>query len=153
MALDLRAVREALKDIIRNGTERANLNVYAKWPDSPIIAPAVVIMPMPEYVAYHEAFAKGLGAAQFQVRLYTTGNTAGQDLLDELMSAGAGEANSVVDAIESARTHASAPVPGLPWSDVKVDRGRTFGRITVESDGQTQFYAASLDVSVYLPRS
>jgi hypothetical protein len=153
MALDLQAVREAVKEVIRSGVERSNLNVHAKWPATALIAPAVVIFPADTYVEPHTAMSKGAATVNLEVRLYAGDSTAGQDLLDDMLSAGAGKANSVLDAIESGRRTGSNPYPDPQWSDLHVSAIRYFGRVSAEENSQTFFYAATVDLAVYLPRS
>ena len=152
MALDLGAIRSKLKEVISSGVERG-LNVYDRWPDTTFSSPAIVIFPADQYVAYHEAFSKGLGEVQLELRVFSHSNLSGQEILDDMLSAGSGKANSIIDAIESSRTHGERPIADAPWSDVKVQQAQYIGRTQAEEGSNTFFYAAVVTVSVYVPRS
>lgn len=148
MALDLTVIRNALATVIRGGVART-VNVHAMWPDSAIILPAVIVIPAAEYVAYHEAFARGLATVALEIRLYATGTVAGQLVIDDMLSAGAGKDSSVIDAIEANRS-----LGGIV-SDCIVRSAREVGRVDLSADGvgQSLSWTATIPLDVFDPRS
>lgn len=102
MALNLGEIRSALATQIRNHVERG-VNVYDGYTPSSPNPPCVLIGPERDvYLTYSETFSR-TGVAYVHLRLtvaVTSGpDTDGQRTLDEFLSAGTGEANSVIDAI------------------------------------------------------
>jgi hypothetical protein len=146
--MDLAVIRDALAVVIRDGIART-VNVHARWPDSPLVLPAVVVIPAGEYVAYHEAFDRGLAAVAVEVHIYATGTVTGQQVIDDLLSAGLGKTSSVIDAIEANRSL------GGVISDCIVRSARDVGRVDLSADGvgQSLSWTATVPIDIYLPRS
>ena len=147
MALDLGAIRTQLAEDLRSGLERSNLNVTALLPDRPMILPHVMVVPATNYVDYQQAFSKGLGTVELEIRCYAPMTESGQVLLDEMLSAGTDQPNSVIDALASARLLA-----GRPWADLVVRTAQFGGRVAL-GDENTPAYVVALAVTVIVPRS
>lgn len=146
--MNLEDISRELKAVIVESIDARRLNVYDLVPDHALVVPALVITPASAFVAYHDAFAGGAADVQLTLELFAPGNEAGQRTLLKLLSAGAGEGASVIDAIESGRLSRPAV-----WSDVLVQQATWRGRQVLADEGQTPMYRASLTVHVYLPRS
>jgi len=152
MALNLGEIRTALADQIRNHVERG-VNVYDGYTPSSPTPPAVLIGPDPDvYITYHETFS-ATGLAHVHLRLTVAvppgPDVDGQKTLDEFLSAGTGEANSVLDAILTDKT-----LGGTVGSCV-VQSVEYLGRIYLSEnvDQQVQADAAALLLTIHSQRA
>lgn len=104
MALDLQAIREALKAQLDEELAR-DINVYAYRPANPV-PPYVAVISGDPYISYYETFASSAVGSLCDVQLeLIIGQTAdaisAQVFIDDLLSAGAGQTSSVIDALEA----------------------------------------------------
>ncbi len=147
MAVDIGAIREALVGQVALGIDR-QVNRYAYQPNAPQL-PAVICVPGDEYVAYHESFAPNAAVSiQFDLLLLAAPgpDVDGQILLDQLLSAGTGQGNSVIDAIEADRTL------GGTVHDAIVRTASSEGRIDLDDTGNTKADVRRVRIGIVLQR-
>lgn len=113
MALDLVALRSALKTQIKNALDASATpaNVYDYPPDSPEL-PAVLIRPRtntPTYVQYHQSFAStnqgdgALAGIELEIEVRTGGwDIDSARVMDRYLSTGT--AASIINAVEADKT-------------------------------------------------
>jgi hypothetical protein len=142
--MNLGAIRDALAAQL---VDLDGINVYARFPDHDPALPCAIVLPDDEYVAYHTAFANGLGDVQLRVVLIARGNETGQTDLDAMLSSGTLEDRSVPDAINGDRTLGGAV------SDLIVRRAQYLGRVPIAADSQTLTWQAEIPVACFVPHS
>ena len=102
MALDLTDLREALAATIKASIDR-DVNVYGGYIPANPTAPCVVIKPAgTDYIDYGLTFCERPECTiRFEVWLLTNPalGTDGQQALDQMLSVGAGQNNSIYDAL------------------------------------------------------
>jgi hypothetical protein len=148
MALNLKAIREALAAQINANTGR-ELHAYAYPPGSPGEMPAVVVRAGEEYVNYYVDQGAQTDVT-FILDVIAPCRVSLEDglrVLDELLSADAGEPNSVFDAIETDPTLGGAVV----HCEV-LTAGQHIG-IGAVNDGRPEGVSAPLAVTVWVARS
>jgi S-formylglutathione hydrolase FrmB len=104
--LNLRAVMTALANQIDANTSRA-LACYDLQPATLPQFPCAIVRPADQFVAYHESFgAAPLVDVQLEVVVMAQGTSDidSQIAVLDMLSAGAGMSNSIIDAISADRT-------------------------------------------------
>lgn len=139
--MDVAAVRDGLK--VRLATVDG-LRAYDTIPDS-IAVPAAVVVPDEPFIDYLVAMQGGSVQLNFRVTLLTSRSSSrsGQDLLDDLLSAGTGETRSVFDAIRADKTLGGVVADTIPFE--AGDYGMT------DIEGQ-QYMKADIRVRVHAGR-
>jgi hypothetical protein len=101
MALDLVAIRQGLAARIRDGVSR-EINVYDGYVPANPSPPCVIITPAPAYIEFGQTFRDPRCAVELLVWVLAAPGveTDGQRLLDQFLSRGAGQQNSIYDAIQ-----------------------------------------------------
>jgi hypothetical protein len=148
MALNLKAIREALAAQISQGTGR-EVHAYAYPPGSPGEMPAVVIRAGEEYINYFVTLGDDCDVSLI-LDIIANARVSLEDgliVLDELLSVGAGLPNSVFDAITADRTLGGA-VDACELGVV----GQHVGTGIVE-DGRPPGVMVSVPLSVWVARS
>lgn len=142
MALDIGAQRTGLSTRLATVT---GLRVYRTVPGD-VNPPAAMCVPAETFIDYHRAMAKGLTETNWRVLVATsrTVEAAGQDLLDDYLSAGTGQTRSLIDALEADKTLAGTV------DDLHVSIGRSYGQM--QWNETTSYYGAELLVAVLVDR-
>jgi hypothetical protein len=131
----LSQIREALAEKIGGVSAEANVEVYPSEVDPPP-PPSLVIHAADDYIDYWVTFGStGLAAVRFEI-VFTPGGEGNEYasrwmLLDQFLSAGTGNASSVIDRIME------DPTLGLSGcnahvTDLSVDRDTVTATLTVE---------------------
>jgi hypothetical protein len=143
MALDLVAIREAMAAQIQLGVRR-EVNVFDGYIPVNPMPPCIVVKPAAvEYVTYEGRLSNPLCTVSFELWiLLSTGlGSDGQRLLDEFISTGDGQSNSVRDAL------AADPTLGGNVDSLVVASADYLGWLPMPgTDSQTAFEWASLNV-------
>lgn len=142
MALDVAGIRDGLKDRLATVS---GVRCYDTLPEKPE-APAAVVSPKDPFIEYQSAFGKGCVELHFDVVLLTTRSQGGeraQDSLDAYLSAGTGQASSLIDALHGGRTL------GGKCDDLVVRTAEGYGTTQI---GGIEFVTARLTVDVIADR-
>lgn len=142
MALDIGAIRTGYVTRLATVT---GLRVY-RTVAGDLAPPAAVIAPADDFLDYHMAHAKGLVKLSWRILVATskTLEPAGQDLLDDYLSAGTGQTRSIIDAIEADRTLSGTV------DDTLVSVARSYGPI--QWNETLTYFGAELRAENYVDR-
>lgn len=142
MALDIGAIRTGYVTRLATAT---GLRVY-RTVAGDLAPPAAVIAPADDFIDYHLAHAKGLVKLSWRILVATskTLEPAGQDLLDDYLSAGTGQTRSIIDAIEADRTLSGTV------DDTLVSVARSYGPI--QWNETLTYFGAELRCENYVDR-
>jgi hypothetical protein len=152
MALNIGAIRAALAAQIQSHVSRG-VNVYDGYTPASPTPPCVLITPNPDvYITYHATFSQtGLAIVHLRLTIAVPPgpDTDGQKTLDEFLSAGTGQSNSVLDAILTDKTL------GGTAGDCVVQSVEFLGRIYLSEnvDQQVQADAAALLLEIHTQRA
>jgi len=140
--MDIKAIRDAIKSELAG---IAGLHCYDTIPDSPK-SPAAVVVPDDPFIDYQQAMRGGQVEVYFKITLLTsTASTrGGQDVLDAMLSAGAGMTSSVIDAL------GSQALGEVAAGAFVVTEARDYGQTTID---QTTFWKADLHITLLTSRS
>jgi hypothetical protein len=148
--LDLIAIRVALAEQVQAGTSR-EINGYP-YPKGNEELPCIVVHPADEYVDWYGSLGANDGAlcvVNLVLELMAPCRVTYEDglrVLDEMMSAGVGLPNSVIDAIEADRTLAGTVDDAL----LGVSSGHTGTRL---EDGRPTAVVCRMPLTVWQQRS
>ena len=146
MALDLVALRQAFATTIRAGINR-DVNVYEYEPAVPIV-PAVIIRPstLEDSVEYINTMRAPAYRVHLEIWMLTdTGASSdGQQLLDQLMSSGTAQMNSVRDALDADNTLGGVIASG----NLTIESARHRGMFRWPAESQTMFWVGVIPATV-----
>jgi hypothetical protein len=144
--LDLVAIRQGLAARIRDGVNR-EINVYDGYIPSTPSPPCVIVTPAPEYIEFGQSFRDPRCAVEFSVWVLAAPGmeTDGQRLLDQFLSRGAGQPNSIYDALADDPTLGGVlPASSLVVTGVEYRNRFLFGDAT----GSLDWASISVSISV-----
>lgn len=149
--MNLPEIRQAIADLVG---AVPNVRGYAYRPDNFVTSGgdgrvAAMLVPGEPYIDYLQAMAGGLSQIRLimQVRIPVVAEVAGQRQLDELVSAGLGEAKSLLDALKP--DDQPQTLGGL-IQDLKIPEVRAGGE--VDATGAVRYYGADFDIDVFARR-
>lgn len=144
MAVDLAAIRAAMATQISTNLDR-EVNVYGGYVPPTPTPPAVIVKPADDYINPQLTFNRPTVEIHVEIWLLTDPGmgTDGQRLADQFMSIGAGQTNSMFDAL------AGDPTLGGVVDALAVTAMRSRGRLQLGlPDSQTVFDWSSVDVTI-----
>ncbi|MFM1965719.1 MAG: hypothetical protein RL134_1444 [Actinomycetota bacterium] len=147
MALDLRAIREAVAQRIQ---DRCKVTAYAH-PTNSVVFPQATVLPGVPYVTYHITMHTRVEVRlQVVVRVIAADLASAQIARDELVNAGTGEVRSIFDALEEITSPATTPTLGGAVDNIHV--------VSVDApqgvrDGDQFEFTATFDVVIQATRS
>ena len=149
--MNLSAIRQAIADLAETVP---GVRGYAYRPDSFATSGSGLVAAMlingEPYVDYLQAMSGGLSQVRLimQVRIPIVAEVDAQRQMDDLVSAGLGEARSVIDAIKP--TDLPQTLDGL-IHDLKIPEVR-IGSETDPETGKARYFGADFDIDVFAGR-
>lgn len=152
--LDLGAIRSALVAVVKAGTARDS-NFYPYFPPAPLLTPCGILMPGEDFITYHETFSTS-SAVTVRWELWMCAalgaSTDAQRTVDQWLSSGSGQTNSVIDAIEANRTLAVGEPAVATVHDTIVRTATTDQILLVPGDPNSYAIVGKLSIDTILKR-
>lgn len=119
-AFEPEGIREALAAKIK-GRIAAQVNMYDGYVPTTPALPAILVQPAPDYITFEKTFGGVMCEVRFDITLLVSPElgTKGQRLIDQFLSVGAGQRNSVYDALQDSPTLGDLLAEDLDVTDVQ----------------------------------